>query len=293
MTTVSQLIEQISSHLHNFTGTLEAATYLIDDVSDSDTNFLVQHPTKITQGLVEIDDELLHVDTVGSTSIEMAPYGRGVSGSVAAAHAVNTKVVNDPLFPRVRIYDAIKRGILAAQPDLFAVATTEFTSSPVQTTYEIPAAVDRVLKVQYEMIGPSQEWLTIPYWTIDHNAATGTGKALVLHTAIQPGRTVQVTYAGRYTSPTSTSDVLESTCKIPESAHEVLLWYACGQLVQFMELPRLNLRAVEQQARAQGLQVGDPSKIAAQMFALYERAKAQERKRLLMTHPPAKRYATR
>jgi hypothetical protein len=293
VTTVSALIDQIASHLHGFTDIIEPTTYLTAPCDNDDTVLSVQHGTKITQGYVEVDDELIHVDTVGGASFTTMPFGRGVSGSTAASHAAGARVINDPQFPRVRIFDALKRAILQVQPDLFTVKSSTFTSSPVQTTYEIPADVDRVLKVQYQVIGPSQEWLTISGWTVDQDADTASGKAIVLYTPVQSGRTVQVIYAGPYTNPTTTSDDLEATCKIPASAHDVLMWNVCWQLVQFMEIKRVDMRAVEQQARAQGVAVGDPSKIAKQLYAMYELRKGEERRRLLTTHPAVKRFVAR
>src|SRR6266542_97838 len=288
MTTVSQLIDQVSSHLHNFTGLLEPTTYLTSGITASALVIPVQHPTKVRQGFIEIDDELIHIDTVGSTSATAMPFGRGVSLSIAATHALNAKVTNDPQFPRVRIFDALKRAILQVQPDLFAVTPTTFTSSPVLTTYDVPADVDRVLRVQYQANDGSAEWINVWHWTFDPNGSGLTGKTLTIHSAVPSARTVQVVYAGPFTSPTSTSDVLESTLKIPASMHDVLLWNSVSQLIPFAELVRMSLRGVEQQARAQGVNVGDPSKVAERMYVMYERRKLEERKRLLTLYPPTK-----
>lgn len=293
MTTVSTLVDQIVSHLHSFTGVTEATTYLIDDLLPNDTNILVQHPVKITQGFIEVEDELMHVSAVNGNTVEIMPFGRGVLGSTAAAHNPNVKVVNDPLIPRIRVFDAIKRAVLQVQPDLYAVATTTFTFSPVVTTYEIPATVTRILRVQYQLTGPSQEWLDVRHWTMDQNAATVSGKAIVIAEDIQPGRTVQVTYATPYVSPTLMTDDLESTCKIPASAHDVLLYNVAWQITQFMEPYRLQLRSVEQQARLQGIDVGSASKVAQQMYAMYELRKREERARLLTINPTVKHYAVR
>ena len=297
MTTVASLIDQISSHLHSFTGLTEPTTFLTAAVDASVTDLPVGHPSRITQGLVEIDDELVHVNAVGSTSFSAMPgFGRGASQSTAAAHAQNARVTNDPQFPRIRIFEAVKRCILQIQPLLFQVKTTTFTFTPVVTTYEIPADVDRILKVQYQEIGSTKEWLNVPAWAIDHNADTTnfpSGKALVFHSFVESGRTVQVTYASAFVTPTSTASDLETFCKIPTSMHDVLLYGTAWSLVQFLEPYRLQLRSVEQQARAQGVDVGGASKVAQQLYAMYEMRKREERDRLLMTHKPGKHFVAR
>lgn len=287
-TTVGQLIDQISSHLHDFTGAVEATTYLTAYVNPSALAFPVQHPSKIRQGYIEIDDELIHIDTVGSTSATAMPFGRGVNGSVAVEHLLNAKVVNDPQFPRVRIFDAVKRAILQVQPDLFAITPYTFTSSPVLTTYDVPVDVDRILQVSYQTNNNSGEWIKINHWTFDPAGSGATGKTITIHSAVPSARTMQVVYAGPYTSPVATTDVLETTCKIPASVHDVLLWNVISQLVPFAELVRMNLRSVEQQARAQGVNVGDPSKVAERMYVMYQRRLLEERKRLLLLYPPVK-----
>lgn len=294
MTTVAQLIDQVNSHLHSFTGRIEAATWIISNpIGSSDTNIYVQHPERVRIGIIEIDDELIQVSSNSDGLLTTFPDGRGVQGSTAAAHAVSARITNDPQFPRVRIFDAIKRGINTVKDELFYVKTNTITSSPVVNTYDLWADVGRVLQVQYKTIGPSQEWRVVRGWSVDENSATASGKALVLTSLVDPGSVIQVTYAAPYVTPTATTDDLESTCNIPASAHEVLLWYACAQLVQFLDVSRLDLRGVEQQARAQGVAPGDSSKIAAQMFNLFDRARLTERKRLLAKYPPAKHVVAR
>lgn len=294
MPTVSNLIEQISALLHSFTGLVEPTSFLTSAITASDTVIPVGHPTRITQGLMEIDDELIHVNAVGSTSVSAMPgFGRGAQLSTAATHALNAKVVNDPQFPRVRIFEAMKRCIHQIQPLLFQVKTTTFTYTPVITTYEIPADVQTILKVQFEEIGSTKEWMNVPAWVVDHNGAFPSGKSLVLHSFVESGRTVQVTYAAPFVTPATVGDDLETTCKIPATMHDVLIYGSSWQLVQFLEPYRLQLRSVEQQARAQGVDVGGATKVAQQLFALYDLRKREERERLLLTHKPGKHFVAR
>lgn len=290
MTTVDQFIDQVSSMLHSYTGTLEATTYLTTGIDADDLMLPVAHPQYITRGLVEVGNELMHVDAVGDTSVTLMPFGRGVQSTPAVSHAMNVRVTNDPLFPRQRIFDAFTRCLQNIQLDLYGVKTSTFTYVTVQTSYEIPADVVRVLSVQYEVVGPTKEWANVTHWDVDYNANTATGKALVIHEWIQAGRTVQVTYAAALPEPANSTDDLE-TLGIPDWMQAVLMYGTAWELVQFLEPARLQLKSVDARTQAAGVDPGAASNVAKQLYAMYQLRLESARKRLLTTHPSPKRYA--
>lgn len=289
MTTITQIIDQASSMLHSYTGTLEANTYLTAPIDASTTVIPVAHPSYINRGLIEVENELMHVDAVGDTSATLFPWGRGATSTTAAAHTVNARVINDPIFPRARVFEALKRCINNIQLDLYAVKATTFTYSVVQTTYELPADTIRVLAVQYEVVGPSKEWANVLHWDVDQNADTVSGKAVIFREPIQPGRTVQITYAAELPMPTAYTDDLE-TLGIPAWMHPVLLYGAAWELVQFMEPARLQLKSVEARTQAAAVDLGAATNVAKQLYAMYQLRLDSARKRLLTTHPSPKHY---
>lgn len=289
MTTASQMIDQVSAMLHSYTGTLESNTYLTAEIDASSTVVDIAHPSFINRGIIEIGEELMHVATVGETSATLMPFGRGVMNTEAVPHVINSRVTNDPFFPRSQIFEAMKRCIHNVQLDLYTVLTTSFTYSTVQTTYEMPANTVRVLDIQYEVVGPSREWSNVRHWDLDHNASTATGKALVLRDCIQAGRTVQVVYAAELSTPETVSADMESL-GIPDWMQSVILYGTCWELVQFMEPQRLNLRSVEQRMQADKDPNGAASNVAKQLYAMYQLRLDNARKRLLTTHPTPKHY---
>lgn len=288
MTTVSQLIDQCSSMLHSYTGTVEATTFLTGSLDATSVVASVAHPQRLRQGIIEVDDELMWVSDQGSDSVTLFPTGRGVMGSVAAAHAINTRVTNDPLIPRVRIFEELK-AVIRQLNDLYQVKTAEVTSSPVQTTYSVPADIDRILKVQYEVIGPSKEWLSINGYHLDPNADTVTGKALVIHQCIQSGRRIQITYAKALPVPAATTDDLETIGLAPE-LHDVLRYGTCWRTIQMMAPARMNLRSIEAQTDAQGVTPDSITNVAKQFFSMFALRRDEERKRLLDKYPMRKHY---
>lgn len=289
MTTVNQFIDQCSAMLHSYTGTLEANTYLTSAVTATSTAIPVAHPTYVNRGLIEVDNELMHVDAVGDTSATLYPFGRGAQNTVALPHAINTRVTNDPIFPRARIYEAFKRCIQNVQLDLFAVKPYLFTFSVVQSSYAIPADTIRVLGVQYQVVGPSQEWVNVNHWSVDQNSDSTTGKSIIFREPIQPGRSVQVLYAATLPLPNVYTDDLEGL-GIPEWMQSVLLYGTAWEIVQFMEPARLQLKSVEARTQAAAVDLGMATNVAKQLYAMYQLRLDGARKRLLTTHPSPKHY---
>lgn len=289
MTTVSQFIDQASAMLHSYTGTIEAATYLTAPVSSSVMAMPVGHPSYITRGIIEVEDELMHVDNVGDTSATLYPFGRGVQNTPAVTHAANVRVTNDPIFPRAQIFNAMKRCMHNVQLDLFKISTYTFVYSTVQTTYSVPADMIRVLNVQYEVVGPSREWVNVNHWDFDPNADTATTKAIVLRECIQSGRRVQVTYAAELPVPTSVTTDLE-TSGVPEWMQSVLLYGTCWEIIQFVEPARLQLRTVEAKTQGADAVAGAATNVAKQLYAMYQLRLESARKRLLTTYPSPKHY---
>lgn len=289
MTTVDQFIDQVSAMLHSYTGTLEATTYLTEAISDSALTVPVGHPSYITRGLIEVGNELMHVDTVGETSALLMPFGRGAQNTTNIPHSINARVTNDPIFPRQRIFDAMTRCMHNVQLELFITKAHTFTYSTVRTSYEIPDDVIRVLGVQYEVVGPTREWVNVTHWDVDHNADTDSGKAIIIHECIQAGRTVQVIYAAELPIPVTPSTDLEAI-GIPDWMQSVIVYGTAWELVQFMEPARMQLKSVEARTQSAGVDVGAASNVAKQLYAMYQLRLDGARKRLLTTHPSPKHY---
>jgi hypothetical protein len=287
VTTVSQLIEQCSQSLHSYTGTVEQTTFLQQSIDVDDTTFSVAHPTRVLQGLIEIDDELMQVSDQGTTDVTLFPFGRGVNGTTAAAHAIGTKITTDPLVPRQRMFEEIVSTIRQCS-DLYQVKTTALESSPVVSTYSLPADCRRVLKVQYATIGPSQEWPANRTWTVDTSAdltTFPTGKSITIDGYIGvPGQGIQVTYAADLGVPATTADNLESL-GIPPEMHEVLVLGACWRAVQKMAPAKLNARAVEDPT-TNGVSPTSIKEVAQQFFSLFTLRRQEEKKRLDLQNPP-------
>lgn len=289
MTTVSQLLERCSQTLHSYTGTVESATFLTASCDADDLTLSVQHPTRILQGIIEVGDELMQVSDQGTTDITLFPFGRGVGGSTATTHPINSKIINDPLVPRVRLFEEVKAVLREiGGGELYQVKTVALQSSAVSNTYGIPADVRRVLKVQWDVIGPSLEWPANRKFNVDHNADLATfptGKSITIdgYTGV-PGQGIQVTYAADLPVPAATTDDLE-TLGIPPEMHDVIEFGVCWRAVQKMAPAKLNARAVEDPT-TNGVSPSTIKDVAQQLFGLFVLRRDEEKRRLSLIYPP-------
>lgn len=285
MTTFGDLVQQAKSLLRSFTGIQEQVTWLTSSCTDSDLTLSVNSSDVVSIGVSEIEEELVFVHVSANNTLSIAPFGRGYNGSTAAAHVANTPVVFDPVFPVVDVKRALNQVLQATYPFLYQIKTTTFTFTGTQATYELPADCKKVLRVNYEAIGPSNAWPAVPRWEFDPRFNKGTGKAITLASAPLAGRTVQVVYQAGFPALKSNADTLASI-GFPESAVDVLLYGATAQLVRYVDLSRLQTSHVENISRSELVGTNDAGRIANQLYAIYQVRLEEERKKLLADDEP-------
>lgn len=287
MTTFGELVSQLDSLLHSYTSH-EQVTWLTQGCDSSVTTMTVQDSDQISVGISEIGEELIYVTVADSGSLSLAPFGRGYKGTTAVSHSTNEMVMFDPSFPKVEIKRALNQVVASLYPQLYRVKATTLTFAGAQATYELPADCDGVMEVRYNVTGGSKFWALVSRWEFHTNADTTefpNGKALTFHEPPTQGATVRVTYRGSFDQFASDSDTL-ADIGLPESAVDVLLYGAAARLIRFLDPARLSLNSVENMARGQLVQVGDPGKVANQFYAMHLQRVDEERKKLLNLEPP-------
>ncbi len=292
MTTLDDVVTDIRSKLRSYTGQHERSTYLTSAVDTDDLSLSLADGTVVDQGVIEIEDELLYVESSNSGSATIPPYGRGYLDSTAAAHAVGTQVLVDPAFPRKNIEDAVTNVLRSLYPELYAVGTTDLTYSAGVTSYELPADADQVLSASWQVTGETGFWQPLKRWRVDPNASTGafaTGKAMHIGDGIPPGRTVRVVYVKDFEDFTDGSTTFASV-GLRDSMKDVLVYGACVELLQFLEASRQNMDSVQNQERAKFVPVGSASALARQLLGLYEKRRDEERRKLRQYYPPSIRF---
>lgn len=295
MTTFNEMVEEVLINLEGFTLRQDRTTYLTAAIDNNDLTLALASGDNIGKGLLEIDDELIHIDSVDRSdrSAVISPFGRGYRGTTAAAHTVNTKVTFAPSLPRLSVKRAINDTIRAIYPNVYGVASTTFTYNPSVTTYSLPADAETVLAVSWDTIGPSNEWLPVRRWRHDPTSNVGeyaTGNAISIYEPIVPGRTINVVYSKTPTALTNASDVFTTVTGLEETSRDLIVYGAAYRMVSFIDPGRLSFTSPEADQNDTTRQFGSGTNTARYLLALYQQRLQEESNRLNGKYPVRVHY---
>jgi hypothetical protein len=295
MTTYNEMVEEVLINLEGFTLRQDRTTYLTSGIDSDDLSISLASGDNIGKGVLEIDDELVHIDSVDRSdrSAVISPFGRGYRGTTAASHSANAKVTFSPSFPKISVKRAINDTIRAVYPNIFGVASTTFTYNAAQTTYSLPANAETVLAVSWDSIGPSGEWVPVRRWRQDPTAATAdyaTTNTISIYDTPVPGRTIQVIYTKEPTVLSSGSDVFTSVTGLPASARDVIIYGAAYRMVSFIDPGRLAFTSPEADANDTTRQFGSGTNTARYLLALYQQRLQEESQKLNGKYPVRVHY---
>lgn len=273
----------------------EQYTYItVNGISSGDTTFNVNDATQVSTGMIEIDSELMNVQSVNTqlNQVTIFPFGRGYYGSTAASHLINASVCNSPRFPKIQIQEAINDIIGEIYPRVFAVSTTTFQKLGVQYGYSLPANTDQVLQVNYQVIGPSKIEPSMRRWRFDPNANTTdfpTGKALMALEEVTPGRTITVTLANQPQPLLNDTDGFAAVSGLPETVKDLIIYGAVAKLLVQFDSARLQMDSIEASERAAITQPTSAANSSKYYMAIYQQRLDAEETKLRERYPA---YAT-
>jgi len=290
-TTYGNIIDDVASSLAGYTMRQDRATHLTADINAAAVSLPLADVSNIGKGVIEINEELLWLDSYDriSSTAAVPPYGRGYQGSTAAVHTSGTKVTIAPTFPRLTIKKAINDTIDAVFPNLFSVSTHTFAFNSAKTTYSIPAEAETVLYVSWQDVGPSGEWLPVKSWNHDPLANsttyTTTNTISVYDRQIIAGKTVQVYYTKKPALLSSVSDNFVTTTGLPSSCKDVIVYGAAYRLASFIDPGRLNYQSADADQADSKIQYGSGASTARFLLALYQQRLTEESKKLRDQYP--------
>jgi len=295
MATLNEMVDEVSLHLSGYGMRNEALTHLNSAINTTVKQLTVGSAESVGKGLIEIDDELMWVDSFDRTAntVTIAPFGRGYNGSTAAAHAVDTKIVINPVFTRKAIKTAINDTIQAVGSQLFGIGSTSFTSSVAVSTYALPANLDTVVSVSFQAIGPTKEWVPIRGYRVDKAASVsefGSPNTITINSFVDPSATVQVTYSFDPEVMESNTDDFEATTGLPASAKDVIILGAAYRLLSFVDPGRLNYMSAEANSQGQTVPYGSGTNTAKYVYALFTQRLKEESDKLLVKFPVRVHY---
>ena len=297
-TTLTNMIDEVSMNLSGYTLTQDRSTYLktavtaVASSSASPTTLSLGSTDNVGKGIVEIDEELLWIDTydrVGNTAT-VAPYGRAYLGTTLAAHAVDAKVTISPTFPRFSIKRAINDTINAVGSSIFAASTTTITSNAAVAAFRLPTTVTldttadslkirNILAVAYQSIGASKEWIPIRTWRFDSNANTTaftSGQTISIYDVVPSGRTIQIVYAKDPEVFTTNAQEFPTQTGLPESCKDVVILGATYRLLSNLDPARASMVSPQADEVDNKRPYGSSQSLTKQVYALYSQRLAEE-----------------
>jgi hypothetical protein len=297
MSTFLNIIDETILALTGYTNRQDQATYLLSDIGSTDLTFQVADGTVLTRGLVEIDDELIWVDSFDRTSntATIAPYGRGFRDTTATSHTSGTRVTIAPSFPRSVVRRNINLAIQGVYPDLWGTYYTDFNFQAAVTTYPLPNEAIDVVNVSWQTIGPSKEWLPIRHFRLDRQAdplVWNTGKTLSIREGIIPGRTVHVVYTKVPSEMQFDTDDFSTVTGLPESSREVIILGAAYRTAFYLDFGRIPALTAEADSQGQSNPIGSAVNVGRSIQQLYQQRLAQEVRRLQEQFPARTHYTS-
>lgn len=281
--TITSLVDEVQDTAQGYVRGQDLRTSLSGSMTDSELTFTVTNPDNMSVGVVEIEDELIQVasvDSSGNATIE--PWGRGLSGTTAAAHASGVRVTAAPLYPRQRVRNVIYGILREIFPSIFAVGTTTLDGSATVTNFAMPSDCYHILRVETKLLGPSLMWQPVPRWR-QNKQATTVELELIGPVVVGTDR-VRVQYIKTPVTSFGASDDL-TTYGYDYQIRDLVVLGATAQLMAYTETSRVQTQSMESHGRAESTQAGSAAQLSRVLFAKFQDRVAGERMQLLNRYP--------
>jgi hypothetical protein len=276
MATLNQLTEQTLGEINAYVKNQESVTVITSATTAGELTMLVDDPSALSKGIVEIDDELIYLKKVfpNTGTIQVIgtagnAVGRGWRGTTAASHVTGSVVRNNPIFPR----NQVKRAILETIKGMNfpCISNYTFTFDGSDYAYVMPDSLEDIVGISWDVPDSTSVWQLIKRYRIDRNyydSTTASIKiALVLQEAPMPGRTVNVQYTKL---PTVITDNQELTVSgLPSSCEDVVRLGAMYRLLSTVDPGKVVATTVSADALDQPVQAGASTSAAKYIFQLY------------------------
>jgi len=291
MSTLNEMVDEVKTNLQGYTLRQDRISYITSALTTTSSSIVIGTSSNLAKGTIEIDDELIWIDTFNKTNntLNVAPgFGRGYQGTTPAPHSQYAQVTLAPTFPRVSIKKAINDTINGLYPNIWAIATFTFTFNAAVNTYALPDDLEGILYMSWQTTGSSQEWISINRWRLDNfaNAATfNSNNTVSIYDSVQPGRTVQVWYSTTANTLDNNSDDFADVTGLPQSSQDVVTLGAAYKLLSFIDPGRINLTSAEADNADSKIPSTASTSSSRYIFALYQQRLNEEALKLKDKYP--------
>lgn len=305
MTSFKSMVDETLGLVRGYTRTMEQSTYIKGAIQNADwaegvlgTGAVVVNDVKqMARGIAEIDDEMIFIDAIDSTTntVKFAPYGRGFNGTTRTSHDVNSRILFNPVFPRYQVKDALNNTIMSLRGHLYGLRTVNFPFVAAVSGYELPYDTYRVFRAEWKIVGPSKIYSRIHGWRYNPYADTDTfpsGKNIELYDVITPGRTVHVHTSTELQPLENNSDDFETTTNLPLSCKDVVILGAAARLLAAIDISRLDNFTIEANTMDNKVMQNSAMRSSQYLYSLFEKRRDEEVQKLLSITPVATHRTT-
>jgi hypothetical protein len=298
MATLKDMVDEVRANLAGYTMRQDRITYLANSggLTTTGTSIQIGSSSNLAKGIIEIDEELIWIDSFDKTSsiLNVIPgFGRGYSNTSPAPHAQYAQVTLSPTFPRTIIKQAINDTINSVFPKLWSIQSTTFTFNAAVSTYALPDDAEDVLAVTWETVGPAKEWLPVKRWRMDGMAnatAFDSNSTVTIYDGITPGRTVQVWYTAQPSTLGSNTEDFADVTGLPETCRDVITLGASYRLLSYLDAGRINLTSAESDNADTKIPSTAGVSASKYIFALYNQRLQDESTKLYGKYPTKIHY---
>lgn len=298
MPTLNEMIDEVKSKLIGYTMNQDKVTYVNNATGITATSSTIEvgASNNFSKGIIEIDDELIWIDSYNKTTatLNIVPgFGRGYLGTTPSPHTRYSQITLSPSFPRINIKQAINDTINAVGDKLYAIESTTFTYNSAVVTYALPDDVHDILSVTWETVGPSKEWLPVRRWNQDKMASTtafNSTQTISIYDAITSGRTVLVWYTTPPNTLNNPSEDFVDVTGLPETSKDVVVLGACYRLLSFLDAGRINVTSAEADLNDSKIPSNAGGSASRYVYALYQTRLNEELNRLQAQYPVRLHY---
>jgi len=293
MPTLNEMVDEVRANLQGYALRQDRITYVADaaGLTTTSASITVGSSNNLAKGVIEIDDELIWIDsfTTASNVLNVIPgFGRGYQGTTAAPHSQYAQVTLSPTFPRSSIKKAINDTINSFYPKLWIASAYTFTFNASQTTYALPDDAEDILFISWQTTGSSQEWLPVNRWRLDtmaNSATFNSQNTINIYENVQPGRTIQVYYTSTPNTLDANTDDFADVTGLPESSKDVVILGAAYKLLSYLDAGRINLSSAEADLNDGKLPSSAGVAASRYIFALFQQRLNEEALKLADKYP--------
>jgi hypothetical protein len=284
--TFGTVIDSIASQLAGFVTDPPMYATLENTIQTGTLSLKLDLPAQAQpQGVVEIDQELIHIATYDpQTNTATVPaWGRAQQGTTAAAHVAGAKVTINPKYPRKRIGAIVNQVVASMCPPLFAVQRGSFTTVPLTREYALPVSTRNLLNVEYRPYGSQvYDWMPMRSAFVKRDSGSP-----MLHVDDAYGNaSCEVRYTVACNPvPFLTEATLFTASGLPESCVDIVHMGAIPRLLSTTELAKQQLTSVEASERAVLIPSGSGAATVRLYMQMYEARLNAEAKRLRQEYP--------